>query len=134
MIIDSDDLAHWTGYAAGLVRLAVQEQAKHEAQLLKHQAAKTAAVEAAKLVKEAAATTYPGTSEIDRLEAECEMLDAKIDAAGVDRAVQTDGAGKQSHHPLVAMLRQARWRLRQATEARDRLHAATGSNLFGRNL
>jgi hypothetical protein len=135
VIIDSDHIEHWTGYAQGLIRLAVQDQAKHQAQLLKHEAAKTAATEAAKLAKEVAATSYPADlSEIDRLEAECEMLNQKIDSAGVDRAASVDGAGKQSHHPLVTMLRQARWRLKQAVDTRDRVAVATGSKLFGRNL
>jgi hypothetical protein len=135
MIIDTDDLAHWTGYAQGLIRLAMQEQSRHDAQRLKHEAAKTAATEAVKLVKEANAAPQPvGLNEIDRLTAEVERLDDKIDAAGISRDASTDGCGLRAYHPLVSMLRQAQWRLKQAVDARDRVFAMTGCELFGRSL
>ena len=135
MLIDTDHLEGWTGYAAGLIRLAEQEQSKHVAKQQKREAAKVAATVAAALLKEHNETPpTPGLSEIDRLTREVERLDLAIDKAGIDRSVKVSGDGLRSYHPLVAMLRQARFRLKQATDARDRVLAATGSTLFGRSL
>jgi hypothetical protein len=129
------DLERMTPYARDLVKLALKEQATHDAKLRKHEAAKAASAEAAALVKEAkAAPQPPGMTEIDRLTRDVERLDAAVDKAGVSRKVQVDGAGLRSYHPLVALLRQAQFRLKQATEARDRVLSMTGGNLFGRSL
>jgi hypothetical protein len=135
MLIDTDDLSRFTSYARSLIELGVKEQRQHDARQQRHEAVRAAAIEAAKLTKEANAAPQPvGLNEIDRLTAEVEKLDQKIDAAGIDRSVMVDGAGLRSYHPLVSMLRQAQWRLKQATDARDRVLAATGSTLFGRSL
>jgi hypothetical protein len=131
MFIDTEKLDGWDSYAASLIKLAVREQAKYEAKLRKHEAAKIAAA----LVAEVQATPQPpGLTEIDRLTREVERLDLAIDKAGIDRSVKVDGAGLRRYEPLVAMLRQARWRLKRATEARERVLSMTGGNLFGRSL
>jgi hypothetical protein len=134
MLIDTDDLSAFTQIARDFIQLALKDQAQFDRVTAKREADKASAVEAAKLAKEAASATYPAElSEIERLEAECEMLDAKIDTAGIDRTASVDGCGLRTYNPLVALLRLARWRLKQAVDTRDRIAAATGT-LFGRSL